>query len=191
LGEGIQLSTVQLDISDSERYGLSYRDKNDSKKPFTIVHSSMGSLERILGAVLEERGKEIERGEKPAFPYWLNPTQLRLIPVNEKYNKDCEDLANSFERTRVDIDDREENVGKKVRNAEKEWVAGYVVVGEKEKQGFYTLKTRGKELQEVNNVIMNKENINNILINAQSSKPYKNSYLPRKVSQQLRFKGNY
>ena len=102
MGDDVQMSTIQLDLSDSERYGLGYIGSDGSKKPMVIVHSTIGSLERLMGAIFEERGKEIERGEKPAMPYWLSPTQLRLIPVGEKHKKNCYELVKNYNDLRIE-----------------------------------------------------------------------------------------
>lgn len=190
-GDGVQLSTVQLDVSDSERYGLSYIAEDDTRKPFTIVHSSVGSIERIIGAILEERGKEIQRGEKPTLPYWLAPTQLRLIPLNDQYVEFCERLANELSKVRTDVDDRAEKVGKKVRYAEREWVPAYTVIGEKEAtSGLYDLRTRGRELKDKQGEY-DLNRLKRILDESQGKRPFRKSYLPRRVSRQLKFKSNY
>lgn len=188
-GDNVQLSTVQLDISDSERYGLNYTDLDGKKKPMVIVHSSMGSVERILGAILEERGKEIKEGRKPIFPYWLSPTQLRLIPVSEKHLDYCDKLVNKFNKVRVDIDDRSESLSKRVRAAEKEWIPAYAVIGDKEFESqLYTLKVRGSK-EDFKGI--SADNIQGILEGYQSTRPFRASYLPKMVSKQLRFGSSY
>ncbi len=189
--DNVQLSTVQLDISDADRYGLGYTTENGSKKPFTIVHSSMGSIERILGAIIEERAKEMQRGIKPNFPYWLAPTQLRLIPVREGHEAYCQRLAEDLSRkVRIDIDDRGESVGKRVRAVEKEWIPAYAVIGDKEvKTNLYGLKTRGKLLGTDEEIDILK--LKNTLKTAQGNSPFRQSYLNRNVSRQLRFGSSY
>lgn len=190
--DNVQLSTVQLDISDAERYGLTYKTPSGDK-PFTIVHSSMGSIERIMGAIIEERAKEKARGEKPVFPYWLSPTQVRLIPVTQDYLGGCEGLADSLRGVRVDIDDREQSVGKRVRSAEKEWVPSYIVYGENEQaSGRYVLKTRGKELRDKGlEGPVELGYVQSVLDSVQGNRPFRGSYLNRQVTKQLRFGSGY
>lgn len=83
VGGNCQLSTVQLDIVDAERYGIVYSDKDGKQKGCTICHSSVGSIERWIFSILENALKN----EKPTIPLWLSPTQVRLIPVANSHLK--------------------------------------------------------------------------------------------------------
>ena len=141
VGGTCQLSTVQLDVEDAERYGISYIDENGQKRGCIICHSSIGSIERWLYCILEEALKS----KIPAFPLWLSPTQLRIIPVADRHIEFAQNLAKALSPApmRVDIDDRKETVGKKVRQAEREWVSYYIVVGDRELQSdVLSLKSR-------------------------------------------------
>jgi threonyl-tRNA synthetase len=138
VGGACQLSTDQLDVEDAERYGIMYANEKGEKKGCTIAHSSIGSIERWLYQVLEHAMKK----EKPVLPVWLAPTQVRLIPVTQDFIEDCENLAERI-GFRVDIDDRDAKLGKKIRDAEKEWVNMIVVFGEKEaKSGKLPVRVR-------------------------------------------------
>ena len=142
-GGALQLSTVQLDVADAERYGIVYVDEDGKRKGCIICHSSIGSIERWLYVLLEEALKQ----PKPSFPFWLAPTQIRLIPVGESFLKDCEDIANTID-ARVDIDDTDDSVGKKIRNAEREWINMIIVVGEKERSsGQFPVRLRSGEMK--------------------------------------------
>jgi threonyl-tRNA synthetase len=134
VGGNGQLSTVQLDLEDSERYGIFYVDEDGKKRGCIILHSSMGSIERWMYAVLEEAAKQQKAGKAPSLPLWLSPTQVRLIPVSSEHLKFCLKVAEDIEKknVRVDVDDRNETVAKKVRDAERDWVPYIVVIGEKE-----------------------------------------------------------
>ncbi len=125
----VQLSTVQLDVEDAERYGIVYADTDGKKKGCIICHSSIGSIERWIYVLLEEALKH----DKPALPFWLAPTQIRLIPVGEEFVADCDKLADLLAGSRVDVDDMDDKVGKKIRNAEMEWVNMIIVYGDREK----------------------------------------------------------
>jgi len=128
VGNSLQLGTVQLDVEDAERYGITYTDDSGEYRGCIICHASVGSLERWIYAILEGA----YRKTKPEYPFWLAPTQLRLIPVSEEYIKDCQAIAAHL-RNRVDIDDRDLKVGRKIRDAEKEWCSLIVVYGENER----------------------------------------------------------
>jgi len=142
-GGAVQLSTVQLDVADAERYGIVYVDEDGKKKGCIICHSSIGSIERWVYVLLEEALKQ----KKPSFPFWLSPTQVRLIPVSETFVPDCESLREAID-ARVDIDDSDDSVGKKIRNAEREWVNMIIVIGDKEKSsGEYPVRLRSGEMK--------------------------------------------
>jgi threonyl-tRNA synthetase len=148
VGGNAQLATVQLDLEDSERYGIRYVDEKGEKKGCIILHSSMGSIERWMYAMLEEAAKAQKAGMAPSLPLWLSPTQVRLIPLADRHLKPCERIANTLEKAciRVDIDDRPETVSKKVRDAEREWIPAIVVLGDRELKGKkLPVRVRGKK----------------------------------------------
>ncbi|MGD9202615.1 MAG: His/Gly/Thr/Pro-type tRNA ligase C-terminal domain-containing protein [Chitinispirillia bacterium] len=125
-GGSVQLSTVQLDIKDSDIYGIYHSDKDGKKKGCTICHSSIGSIERWMYTILEEALKK----EKPILPAWLAPTQLRIIPVSKEFLDYC--LSLDFCGIRFDIDDLDDSLGKKIARSNKNWVPFVAVVGQKE-----------------------------------------------------------
>jgi len=147
-GGNAQLSTVQLDLEDSERYGITYVDENGARRGCTILHSSMGSIERWIYALLEQAAIDQKENKAPGLPLWLSPTQVRLIPLADRHLKVCERMAEAIGkgRVRVDIDDRSETVAKKVREAETEWVPFIVVVGDREVRAKrLPVRIRGKK----------------------------------------------
>ena len=134
------LSTDQIDIENGERYDIRFTDSNGEQHHPLILHCSpSGAIERVMYALLEKEAIRMSKGEKAMFPLWLSPTQIRFIPVDNGFLGDCEryvqDLNNisSYHCIRSDIDDREESVGRRIRDAEKEWIPIIIVVGEKEK----------------------------------------------------------
>lgn len=133
----IQVSTVQWDVKDGERFNIGYIDEEGRKHPCpVIIHaSSFGSIERTLCVILENIAIDAARGVPPMFPLWLAPTQVRIIPVSDAYLSFAVDICDKISRQsiRVDIDDRDDTVSKKIRNGEKEWIPYLLVVGEKEK----------------------------------------------------------
>jgi threonyl-tRNA synthetase len=84
--------------------------------------------------LLEKAAKDTREGKKPQFPLWLAPTQVRIIPVKPEFLSYCEKLAEKIGTNdiRVDVDDRNESVGKSIRDAETEWIRYIIVIGEKE-----------------------------------------------------------
>jgi len=122
-------------VENGERYGIKFIDENNNSKHPIILHNSpSGAIERIIYALLEKAAKDSKEGRKPQFPLWLSPTQVRIIPLNEEFYDFCENLTDkiSSNNIRVDIDDRNESIGKRIREAEKEWIRYILVIGEKE-----------------------------------------------------------
>jgi len=135
LGKASALSTDQIDVENADRYGIEFVDENNDKQHPIILHNSpSGAIERIIYALLEKAAKDIKEGKKPQFPLWLAPTQVRVIPLKEEFNDFAETLTGklSANNVRVDIDDRNESIGKRIREAEKEWIRYILVIGEKE-----------------------------------------------------------
>ena len=135
LGKASALSTDQIDVENAERYGITYVDENGDKKTPIILHNSpSGAIERCLYALLEKAAKVQREGKIPSIPFWLCPTQIRIIPLSQDFHDVSlgylEELS-SF-GFRVDFDDRDLSVGKKVREAEKEWLPFILVIGKNE-----------------------------------------------------------
>ncbi len=132
------LSTVQIDVENAETYDLTFVDTDGTRKRPILMHTSVsGSVERNVYAILEREGERIAKGKNPEFPFWLAPTQIRLMPTADEFLPDCEKLADEIENktgARVDIDDRSEKVGRKIRDAGKDWVNFQIVYGKKEKE---------------------------------------------------------
>ncbi len=135
LGKASALSTDQIDVENGDRYGIEFVDENNNKKHPIILHNSpSGAIERIIYALLEKAATDSHEGRKPQLPLWLSPTQVRIIPLKEEFYDFCEKLTDkiSANSVRVDIDDRNESIGKRIREAEKEWIRYILVIGEKE-----------------------------------------------------------
>ena len=125
-----QLSTVQLDVKEGKVYDISFVNEKGAREHCVIVHSSVGSLERCIYALLEEALKL----PHPVLPLWVSPVQLRIIPVNNDAHLEyCKKLR--IAGIRYDIDDRNESLGRKLVRARAEWIPYVAVVGEKEIQG--------------------------------------------------------
>ena len=134
-GKASALSTDQIDIENGNRYGIEFIDSSGKAvHPLVLHNSPSGAIERVMYTLLEEAASKARRGGKPTLPVWLCPTQVRLIPLNSDYNTECIKICGSLESVRADIDDRPESVGKRVREAEREWIPYIAVVGPKESE---------------------------------------------------------
>ena len=143
-GKAVTLSTVQIDVENGERFDIRFADAEQKMHYPYILHCSVsGGIDRCLYAILEHQHKRMQRGEKAILPLWLAPTQVRVIPLKPEFDADAEALAAKLPG-RVDIDDRDIKVGKRIRQAEKRWVPYIVVLGENERaSGTLKVRTRG------------------------------------------------
>lgn len=134
-GKASALSTVQIDVENSETYELGYTSREGKKEQFLILHTSIsGSIERVIYALLEKEAKKIADKKVPMLPLWLSPTQVRVVPITDKHVKYADEIADQLEleNIRCDIDDRTETLEKKIRDAEREWIPYILVVGDRE-----------------------------------------------------------
>jgi threonyl-tRNA synthetase len=138
LGKAAALSTDQIDVENGERYKIEFVDSDGEKKYPIILHNSpSGAVERVIFALLEKADKNCTAGKTPALPLWLSHTQVRIIPVASKHTEFSEKISDELNKNniRADIDDRELSVGKKIREAESEWIHYILVIGDKEVDG--------------------------------------------------------
>ncbi len=189
LDKASALSTVQIDVENAERYGIKYIDSTGAEKRPIILHCSpSGAIERCIYALLEKAHMNTEKGIVPMFPVWLSPTQVRIIPVTEKHLEYAEKVAGEL-NCRVDIDDREETVGKKIREAGKEWIPYVAVVGDSEvSNGNLTVTVRSESLpNKPANVKMGVQELNERISNEISVFPFKRNPLAVRLSVRPRF----
>jgi threonyl-tRNA synthetase len=128
----------------------------------------------------------MQKGKKPMLPVWLSPTQVRLAPLNEQFNEYTKQIADEIEKNciRVDIDERNETVGKKIREAETEWIPYTLVIGENEqKSGKYMVRVRASGVQKE----MTLQELIEEVKTQTAGLPYKPLPLPRNVSERPRF----
>ena len=188
LDKAAALSTVQIDVENAQRFGITYYDENGEEKYPLILHCSpSGAIERVMYAILEKQAKLMKQGKKPMYPLWLSPIQVRVIPVSDKYLDYALYVAGKLEgaKIRVDVDDRNERLNKKIREAEKEWVPYIVVVGENEKRmGVITVRKRESGQYE-----MHIEDLIKEIKQKTEGFPYKPRPLPLLVSMRPKFRG--
>jgi threonyl-tRNA synthetase len=140
LNRSWQCGTVQLDFQMPERFELEYADADGSRKRPVMIHRALfGSMERFIGIMLEHYAGSL--------PLWLSPVQVKVIPVSDKfmdYGRQVTDACRGA-RLRVELDDRAEKVGYKIRDAELKKIPCMAVVGEKEKETGTVSMRRHKE----------------------------------------------
>jgi threonyl-tRNA synthetase len=127
-----QCGTIQLDMNLPERFDLTYIDSSGEKKRPVMLHRALfGSIERFIGILIEHYGG--------AFPTWMAPVQVKVIPVNNDYHlKFSKDLVSKLmdESIRVELDDRDEKLGYKIREAQTKKIPYQIVIGDKEVDSF-------------------------------------------------------
>jgi threonyl-tRNA synthetase len=172
-----EISTVQIDVGNSKRFGIKYTDENGKNQYPVILHSAMiGSIERYLYTLFDTA----LRMNNPALPTWLSPTQVRLCPISDKHVKYAEQVAKELEKEciRVDIDDRRDTMQKKIRDAELAWVPIVCVVGDKEmKNKTLTARFRDEKIKE-----MNMKELAKIIKNETTDKPFRALPIPKLLS---------
>ena len=132
------MGTIQLDSQMPARFGLRYVGPDNTEHDLYVVHRALyGSFERFTGILVEHYGG--------AFPFWLAPVQLRVIPVGEAHREAADRLRARVEEAgyRVDVDERDETVGKRIRDAELEKIPKVVVWGDRESEDAIAVRDRG------------------------------------------------
>jgi len=127
LGRDIQIPTVQIDFATPKRFDLKYVDADGQEKPPVMVHRAiLGSYERLLALIIEHFAG--------AFPAWLSPVQAVVIPISEKQNEYGEKVRDALKEKgiRVELNDRDDTMQAKIRNAQLQKVPYMVIVGDKE-----------------------------------------------------------
>jgi threonyl-tRNA synthetase len=137
LGRRWQLGTVQLDFQMPQRFGLTYQTRDNEQRTPAMIHRALfGSLERFIGILIEHYGG--------AFPFWLAPVQVCVLPVGRDHVEKARAIAAQIPY-RVELDESDETVGKRIRNAELEKVPFTLVVGERESEESLAIRERGGE----------------------------------------------
>ena len=139
IGRRWQLGTIQVDYNLPQRFKLEYTDEDNQKKTPVMIHRApFGSLERFTAVLIEHTAGH--------FPLWLTPDQVAILPISEKYNDYAREVARFFDNNgvRATIDDRNEKIGRKIRDNELKRVHYMVIVGEKESaEGLVSMRKQG------------------------------------------------
>ncbi len=130
IGRKWQLGTIQVDYNLPERFDLTYKGSDDKQhRPIMIHRAPFGSMERFVAVLLEHTGGK--------FPLWLSPEQVVVLPISEKFNEYAQSVSkflNNYD-IRTQVDDRNEKIGRKIRDNELKRIPFLLIVGEKEQQG--------------------------------------------------------
>ena len=139
LGREWQCSTLQFDFNLPERFNMSFKnDKGENEQPYMLHRALFGSFERFIGLLIEHYAG--------AFPFWIAPVQMQIIPVGEGHHEYAKEVAQKLNQYRLEINDANETIGKKIRAGEMEKIPYLLVVGDREKQnGTVSVRSRGKE----------------------------------------------
>ena len=138
LGRSWQMGTIQLDYQMPLQFGLTYTGADNAEHSPVVIHRALfGALERFIGIITEHYGG--------TFPVWLAPVQLRVIPVGEDHREAAHRLQERLEGIRVDVDQRDDTVGKRIRDAEVEKIPYVVVYGDKESDESLAVRKHGGE----------------------------------------------
>ena len=154
-GKASALSTDQIDVENGSRYGIEFVDENNtSKNPIILHNSPSGAIERVIYTLLEKAATDSKEGRKPQLPLWLAPTQVRVIPLKDEFLEFSKNLVEKLSKKniRADIDDRNDSIGKRIREAEKEWIRYILVIGERE-SGSETLSIRDRNSNDVRELL--------------------------------------
>ena len=138
LGRKWQMGTIQLDSQMPSRFGLTYVGADNTEHDLYVVHRALyGSYERFIGILIEHFGG--------AFPFWLSPVQVRILPVGEDHRAAAAEVARGLTDAgfRADVDERDETVGKRIRDAELEKIPKVIVYGDKESPASLAVRDRG------------------------------------------------
>ena len=147
LGRDWQMGTMQLDFQQPRRFNLEYTDKDGRKKPPVVIHRVIyGSLERFIGILIEHYAG--------AFPLWLSPVQVKILPISEEKHLDyTKEIFKKLKEAgiRAELDESNESLSKKIRTAKMEKIPYLIVVGDKEKDSK-KLTIEGRSNEKLENI---------------------------------------
>lgn len=186
LGRPIENPTVQIDVESGKRFDITYLGENGKEHYPTILHCSpTGSIERVICSLLEKTAIELDE-KAPMLPTWLSPIEVRIITVGEDHKDFANELYDKInaENIRVDVDDRDESVGKKIRNAATEWIPYIFVVGDNEKEsGVFSVTVR----ETGEKVDMTVDELIKEVLDKTKGMPYRGLPLPKDISTRINF----
>lgn len=186
-GRPIENPTVQIDVESSVRFDIKYHRDGEVVHPPILHCSPTGSVERVICAMLEHTASQ----DVPRLPTWLSPTQVRIIPVAERHLDAAGAVAARIRMAgiRADLDDRDESVGKKVREAGMDWVPYVAVIGDKEKDSgtlAVTIRAKSKP-NKPHKETMTEDVLIDEIKEETAGMPFRPLYTPALLSKKARF----
>jgi threonyl-tRNA synthetase len=186
-GRPIENPTVQIDVESSTRFAIRYHLDGTEIHPPILHCSPTGSVERVICAILESTADQ----KVPSLPVWLSPVQVRVVPVAERHAGFAKEVCDRLNDAgvRADVDDREESVGKKVREAGMDWVPYVVVVGDAEmKEHGLTVTIRAEsQPNKPYKESMSEESLVARVKKDTAGMPFRPLYTPRQLSKKARY----
>jgi threonyl-tRNA synthetase len=187
-GRPIENPTVQIDVESSLRFDIKYHLMDGAEVHPPILHCSpTGSVERVICAILESTASM----EVPMLPVWLSPSQVRVVPVAERHLPFAAEIAERMNNAhiRADLDDRDESVGKKIRESAMDWVPYVIVVGDAEvESGKLTVTIRKESAKDKpHKVTLTEQEVIAVIRQDIGSMPFRPLYTPRKLSKKARY----
>jgi threonyl-tRNA synthetase len=182
-----EIGTVQIDVGNAERFGITYTDDHGKKVFPVILHTAViGTIERYLYTIFDTAVMMESQGKLGTLPVWVNPEQVRFMSVSENHLERARDLTSRLQKegVRVGLDDRSETVGKKVRAAKQDWVAYAIVIGDKEVDSDSVMVYVRAENK---NVEMTLDQLISRLKDECKGMPNRPMYMPFEMSKQVDF----
>ncbi len=136
-GRPREIATYQFDVGNAKRFGIRYVDERNEERHPVIIHTALiGSVERYIYMVFDTAAHMEKEGKTPYLPTWMAPIQARIIPVRREHLDYALSVAELLDKRgiRVDVDDRDESLGRRIRDAGREWIPYIGVVGDREVQ---------------------------------------------------------
>jgi threonyl-tRNA synthetase len=182
-----EIGTVQIDVGNAQRFGITFTDEEGKKVFPVILHTAViGTVERYLYMLFDTAVRMESQGKLGTLPTWVLPEQVRFMSVTDNHLAKARELADKAQKAniRVGIDDRSETVGKKVREAKQDWVGYAVVIGDKElASDVLTVYDRAQN----KNVEMTMDQLIERVRSEIGDMPFRPMYMPRELSRQVDF----
>jgi threonyl-tRNA synthetase len=182
-----EIGTVQIDIGNAKRFGITFADESGKKVYPIILHTAViGTIERYLYMLFDTAVQMEAKGSVGHLPVWVTPEQVRVLTVADSHLERAGSLVSRIESAgiRVGLDDRSETVSKKVRGAKQDWVSYVVVVGDKElSSDRLTVYERASN----KNVEMTVDGLVSKVRSEIGDKPFKPLYMPKELSKRVDF----
>ncbi|HZD12182.1 MAG TPA: His/Gly/Thr/Pro-type tRNA ligase C-terminal domain-containing protein, partial [Candidatus Binatus sp.] len=183
-----EIGTFQIDIGNAKRFGINYDDEKGHKQYPVIIHTAvLGGLERYLFTLLDSAIRLEKQGKKPMLPVWISPTQTRVIPVGQQFMDEARRLVDKLQDSgvRADLDERDDTVQSRVREAELSWVPYILIFGGKEAKSE-KLSVRARE--DGKDYSLSFDEFVKLVHSKTKSYPYRELNIPKLVSQRPGYK---